>query len=90
MSDRLLDARERKSERDAERRCELVARLELPRAMLRPDGSRAAGSRRRAVDAVFHALPVVAIAGYSRPMVKVSDYLELLEQSTYRDDRVRG
>jgi len=44
---------------------------------------------RRAVDAIFRALPVVALPGYSRPMVRVEDYVELVQRNTYRDDRVR-
>jgi hypothetical protein len=43
------------------------------------------GLERRAVDAIFRALPVVYFPGYSRPLVRVSGYLELVEQSTYRD-----
>jgi hypothetical protein len=31
----------------------------------------------------------VALPGYSRPLVRVTDYLELVEKSTYRGDRVR-
>jgi hypothetical protein len=31
----------------------------------------------------------VALPGYSRPMIRVEAYLELVEQHTYRDDRVR-
>jgi hypothetical protein len=27
--------------------------------------------------------------GYTRPMVKAADYLELIKRSTYRGDRVR-
>ena len=42
-----------------------------------------------AVIQVFRALPVLVLPGYSRPMVQVSDYLKLMELSTYRDDRVR-
>lgn len=49
----------------------------------------ALGLERRAVDAVFRALPIVALPGYSRPLIRVSDYLELIERSTYRGDRVR-
>ena len=45
------------------------------------------GLERRAVDAVFRALPVVVFKGYSRPLVTVHDYLELVERSTYRGDR---
>ena len=47
------------------------------------------GLERRAVDAVFRALPVIALPGYSRPLVRVVDYLDLIESSTFRDDRVR-
>jgi hypothetical protein len=38
---------------------------------------------------VFRALPVVALPGYSRPMVRADEYLALIELHTYRDDRVR-
>jgi hypothetical protein len=44
---------------------------------------------RRAVDAVFRELPVVALPGYGRPMVRAEDFAALVERSTYRDDRVR-
>ncbi len=49
----------------------------------------ALGLERRAVDAVFRELPVVSLPGYSRPLVRVQDYLDLIERSTYRGDRVR-
>jgi hypothetical protein len=32
---------------------------------------------------------VVAFPGYSRPLVRVEDYRELVERNTFRDDRVR-
>jgi hypothetical protein len=38
---------------------------------------------------VFRACPVVALPGYRRPLIRVSDYLALVEESTYRGDRVR-
>jgi len=44
---------------------------------------------RRAVDAIFRELPVVFLPGYKRGHVRVEDYLRLIEQSTYRGDRVR-
>jgi hypothetical protein len=47
------------------------------------------GLERRAVDAVFRALPVVALPGYSRPLIRVKDYLALIESNTFHDDRVR-
>jgi hypothetical protein len=64
-------------------------RLGNPDALLTRTDLRELGLERRAVDAVFRALPVVALPGYSRPMVRVSDYLQLVEDSTYRGDRVR-
>jgi hypothetical protein len=47
------------------------------------------GLTRTMIDAVFRALPVVVFPGSRRPAVRRDDYLDLLEQSTYRDDRVR-
>jgi hypothetical protein len=58
-------------------------------ALLTRSHLRELGLERRAVDAVFRALPVVALPGYSRPMIRAEHYLELVEQHTYRDDRVR-
>lgn len=63
--------------------------LSMPDALLTRTHLRDLGLERRAVDAVFRALPVVALPGYSRPMVRVEDYLALVERNTYRDDRVR-
>jgi hypothetical protein len=63
--------------------------LETPGALLTRSHLRELGLERRAVDAVFRALPVVVWPGYKRPAIRVADYLELLERSTYRDDRVR-
>jgi hypothetical protein len=47
------------------------------------------GLERRAADAVFRELDVVVLPGYSRPFVRVEDYLELVRRSTYGHDRVR-
>mgnify|MGYP001382648967 CR=1 FL=1 len=66
-----------------------AARLSNPDALLSRTDLRELGLERRAVDAVFRALPVVVLPGYSRPLVRVSDYLALIEESTYRGDRVR-
>ena len=38
---------------------------------------------------VFRKLPVVALPGYSRPMISAEKYLELIDEHTYHDDRVR-
>jgi hypothetical protein len=64
-------------------------RLSREGAFLSRSDLRELGLDRRAVDAVFRACPVVALPGYARPLVKVEDYRELIERSTYRDDRVR-
>lgn len=49
----------------------------------------ALGLPRRAVDAIYRACPVVAFPGYSRPLIRVEDYLGFVEANTYRGDRVR-
>jgi hypothetical protein len=73
----------------ASERSSAVELLKTPGALLTRTHLRGLGLERRAVDAVFRALPVVALPGYSRPMVRVEDYVELIECNTYRDDRVR-
>jgi hypothetical protein len=67
-----------------------TALLETPGALLTRSDLRGLGLERRAIDAVFRALPVVALPGYSRPMIRAEQYLELVEEHTYRDDRVRS
>ena len=64
-------------------------RLANPDAVLSRTDLRDLGLERRAVDAVFRALPVIVLPGYSRPLIRVSDYLAFLEASTYNGDRVR-
>lgn len=44
------------------------------------------GVPRSVVDAVFRAVPVVALPGLRKPMVRRADVLELIEQSTWCDD----
>jgi hypothetical protein len=63
--------------------------LAVPDALLTRTHLRQLGLERRAVDAVFRALPVVALPGYSRPLVRAQDYLKLVESNTFNDDRVR-
>ena len=67
----------------------LVERLERPDAVLSRSDLRELGYERRAVDAVFRACPVVVLLGYSRPLVRVSDFRALIEASAYAGDRVR-
>lgn len=62
--------------------------LATPEALLTRSHLRELGLERRAVDAVFRASPVVSLPGYSRPVIKVRDYLTLLDESTY-DGRTR-
>jgi hypothetical protein len=65
-------------------------RLERPEAVLSRTDLRELGWERRAVDAIFRACPVISLPGYSRPVIRVADYVALLEASTYADDRVRS
>ena len=58
-------------------------------ALLSRGDLRELGLERRAVDAVFRALDVVVLPGSSRPMVRAEDYRRLLDECTYRGDKVR-
>ena len=62
--------------------------LREPEALLNRGHLRELGLERRAFDAVFRACPVVALPGYSRPVIRVRDYQALLERSTF-DGRTR-
>jgi hypothetical protein len=87
-----LELTRRKSRPSAKRRsasADAERLLELPDALLTRSHLRALGLERRAVDAVFRALPVVALPGYSRPLIRVRDYVEFVAANTYRGDRVR-
>lgn len=64
-------------------------RLANPDAVLSRGDLGDLGYERRAVDAIFGACPVVQLPGYKRPLIRVSDYRELIERSTYGHDRVR-
>jgi hypothetical protein len=62
--------------------------LKTPDALLNRGHLRELGLERRAVDAIFRAVPVVTLPGYSRPVIRVRDYLALLEDATH-DGRTR-
>jgi hypothetical protein len=64
-------------------------RLANPDAFLSRTDLRDLGLERRAVDAVFRACPVLVLDGYSRPLIRVRDYLAFLERCTYDGTRVR-
>lgn len=63
-------------------------RLGNPNAVLTRSDLAELGYERRAVDAI-RACPVEVWDGYSRPLIRVADFLEWRERSTYRGDRVR-
>jgi hypothetical protein len=73
----------------AARRQAAAELVETHGALLNRTHLRDLGLERRAVDAVFRMLPIVALPGYSRPMIRAEEYLALLARHTYRDDRVR-
>jgi hypothetical protein len=64
-------------------------RLSNPDAVLTRTDLEALAYERRAVDAIFRACPVEVWPGYSRPMIRVADFLAWRESVTYRGDRVR-
>jgi hypothetical protein len=64
-------------------------RLTNPDAFLSRGDLRALGLERRAVDAIFRALPVIVLPGYSRPLVRVQDYRELVERCRYDGTQIR-
>jgi hypothetical protein len=64
--------------------------LEREGALLTRGDLAALGLTRTMVDAVFRVLDVVYFPGCKRVgAVKREDYLDLVERSTYRDNRVR-
>ena len=62
--------------------------VEREGALLTSSDLAALGLSRRAIEAVFRAVPVVNLPGFSRPMVRADDYRELVKQSIYDGDRV--
>lgn len=62
--------------------------LATPGALLSRSHLRELALERRAIDAVFRALDVVVLPGYSRPLMRAEDYLALW-RSTFSGDRVR-
>jgi hypothetical protein len=63
--------------------------LETPGALLSRTHLYELGYERRAVDAIFRGCAVVSLPGYSRPLIRVRDYLAFLEENTYDGSRVR-
>jgi hypothetical protein len=63
--------------------------LACPEAILTSTHLQQLGWGRRAVEAIFRGCPVVSLPGYSRPAVRVAEYLRFIDEHTYRGDRVR-
>jgi hypothetical protein len=63
--------------------------LETPGAFLTRSHLAELGLGRAAIDAVFRKLPVVVFPGSTRPHIRREDYLDLVEKSTYENDRVQ-
>jgi hypothetical protein len=61
--------------------------LQNPDALLTRGDLRELELGRRAVDSVFRELDVIVLPGYSRPLVRASDFREFLERSTYANGR---
>lgn len=62
--------------------------LERPHALLGRKHFRELGLERRAIDAIFRELDLVYLPGYSYPLVKAADFVALVENCTYGDNRV--
>ena len=58
-------------------------------AVLSRTDLRELGWERRAVDAIFRALPVTVVPGYSRPMIRAEDYQDYIRQHTFSNDEPR-
>ena len=61
----------------------------VPAAFLTRADLRALGLGRRAVDAVFAAVPVIKLPGYALPLIRLRDFSAFIESCTYDRDRVR-
>ena len=82
----------RKGERAKNERPSAAERVTVPEALLSRSDLRELGLERRAIDVVFRECPIIVLPGYARPLVRVSDYLALLDGSTVCDrcgNRVR-
>jgi hypothetical protein len=64
-------------------------RLDNPHGVLSRTDLLELGWPRRGVDAIFGAVPVIQVEGFSRPFVQVSDYLEYVESRKYGSGRIR-
>jgi hypothetical protein len=63
--------------------------LENPEAFLSTSHLAELGLSRRAIEAVLRELDTYHLPGYSRPLIRVEDFLNLRDRSRFSDDRVR-
>lgn len=63
--------------------------LVTPGALLTRGHLAELGLGRRGVDAVFRSVPNVYLPGYAKPMIRAAEFAALIDESTYRGDRVR-
>jgi hypothetical protein len=63
-------------------------RLSIPGAFLSRSDLRELGLERRAIDAIFRHCPVVALPGYTRPLIRARDFAAFVDENTYSNDRV--
>jgi hypothetical protein len=73
---------------DHKRRKSAVELLTQGTGLLSRSHLRELGLQRRAIDAVFRNLDLVILPGYSRPLIRVEDYLNLIDDCTFGDDVV--
>jgi hypothetical protein len=64
-------------------------RLENPNGVLSRTDLRELGWPRRGIDSIFRHVDNIYLPGYSRPVVRVADYLAFVAEHTYDGDRVR-
>jgi hypothetical protein len=80
---------EKTDEQETEtRRPSIEELLERPHAHLRKRDLYELGHTRRQIDAIFRALDLVYITGYSKPTILAGDYLALIKRCTYGNDAV--
>jgi hypothetical protein len=63
--------------------------LERPEGFLTTSDLRDLGLPRGAVESIFRELPNVVVPNYRRPLVRVADFLALIDANTYDGTRVR-
>ena len=78
-----------------ERQRDLAERLDMPEAILTRTDLAELGYPRRAVDVIFKSViregaGVQMLPGFSRPMIRVADFLTFRERCSFRDPRCAG